>query len=129
MISPPKAETKKLLLRAAEILEGGWCRGNYARHSSGAQIPIRLAQPGVDSFCLAGAIMKAVMEHEGHPDGMHSGSAGEHPLARAAFIALNGAVSRHGSGIGTLTSWNDTVCPSAEVVVATVRRAADGLGD
>jgi len=129
MISPPKAETKKLLLRAAEILEGGWCRGNYARHSSGAQIPIRLAQPGVDSFCLAGAIMKAVMEHEGHPDGMHSGSAGEHPLAREVFSALNLAVNRRGSGIGTLTTWNDTVCPSAEVAAAVVREVADDLGD
>lgn len=125
MIQPPKAETKKILLRAAEILEGGWCRGVYARSQHTTQVSIMMAQPGVDRFCLTGAIMKAVMEYLGNPPAMHSGQAGVHPLTTAAFNAMHDT----GLHVGSLTHWNDRVCPSGEVAVAAVRRAADGLGD
>jgi hypothetical protein len=117
------AETKKILLRAADILEMGWCRGAYAvsgRPGLGLyQVSLGTAQPGVDRFCLTGAIMKAVQEHEGE------GAAGHlmlHPLANAAFDAVHAEIP--GSA---MTGWNDAMCPSGEVAAAMVREAARAL--
>jgi hypothetical protein len=121
-------ETQKILLRAAEILEGGWCRGAYA--VSGlpglglCQVSLGTAQPGVDRFCLTGAILKAVQEHEGievRPREGVSGFLAMHPLATAAFGAMHGVLGE------PLTAWNDRFCLSGDEAVGKVREAAHAL--
>jgi len=59
---------QKLLLRAAEILEGGWCRGylclakDLSPWSSSQNKDPLYGEVGVDRFCMAGAVMKARSE-------------------------------------------------------------------
>lgn len=119
------AETKKILLRAAEILEGGWCTDYYSLDRAEAMIPLGLAQPAVDLFCLTGAILKAVMEYEGRP--MEAGEACLIPLAKAAYTRARQAIPRDNEAAFSLTYWNDNVCQSGAEAAARLREAADAL--
>lgn len=129
---PPKAETKKILLRAAEILEGGWCVGHYAIAGrsvagTGQQYFVRLSEAtaGVDKFCLSGSILKAVQEYEGLGR-VDSGVLWQHPLAAAALDVLRDGVSPM---VWSPAHWNDFVCRSGAEAAAKIREAADGLGN
>lgn len=126
-----KLMVDKVLLRAAEIVEAGWCQYRYTMPAGTGLgdvltpnlIGIGRAQAGVDRFCLMGALAKATMEIKGldNKDATAMSIFGEHEM--------EGAVDRldrriMGRGQGLLAPWNDTPGRTADEVAALLRAEA-----
>jgi hypothetical protein len=155
--TPDPQMTRKVLLRAAEILELGWCRDHYCATEAGFQIDVGQAQVGIDRFCVQGAILKATQEIFGLDySGWEAVTYAEwasrrlywrHPVAAEAaeavglplipqFLAylerLRGgegafSVEQTENARASITRWNDSVCGSAEEAIALVRATAERL--
>ena len=94
---------RKVLLRAADYIDRGWCRGAYAKTATG--VPCFLLSRRAAKWCVRGAIWVAASRMREHPKAA---------LDRAA---------REVPG-GDLVSWNDTVATNKRQVAALLRRAA-----
>jgi hypothetical protein len=153
--TPDPQMTRKVLLRAAEILEAGWCRGHYCATPAGQQVDVYNAEVGVDRFCVQGAILKATQEVFGidytiidNPksspaDYQRHGLWFRHPVAAAAADAVGAPlVVRFEAYLETLspsvfhpseasraaiTRWNDDLCRTGEEAAALVRATAERL--
>ena len=94
-----------ILVRAAEIVEKGWCQGATARDAKG--VSVATDDPRATRWCLIGAIAKAEYELKGWV------KVGGHTACEQAC---------GGSG---LTSFNDAPGRTAAQVAAALRRAAE----
>ena len=102
-------ETKKRLLQIAEVLEKGWCQWDYAVSPLGKvfdQDTIMAATPGVDRFCLRGALLRV------------SGGFDRVVYARIYEVLLS-------VGYLSLTAFNDAPGRTQAEVVKLVRKAAE----
>ena len=88
--------TAKVLRRAAEIVDQGWCQVSFHRG---------------DKHCLVGALLRAGQEIHGTYDNVHI-----HPAVEYVALAI---------GHRTPMCWNDERGRTADEVADALRRAAD----
>lgn len=116
----------KLLRRAAELLEQGWCRETAARDVGGRKV--RSTSPAAASWCLVGAMDRALHELLGidvyEVLGLDADAydnaicpAGVLSELRRPLELLNGWVP--------VAAWNDRVCPDQDEAVRLLLDAAD----
>lgn len=103
-------DERDVLLKAASIVEQGWCQGSFYNVDE---------LTGAESVCALGAIMQAhrllgVPEPPGHPDGWAAGL-----LLRQT---LNHRPSRE--GLSVVPDWNDAPGRTASEVAEAMRTAA-----
>ena len=111
----------KALLRAAELVEQGWCQGVAARR---AGVAVLWNAPAVDQVCLTTALGRAVGELTGEPVAETSGRGfAAHPILVVAARRLYAIFPVWADGYAPIR-WNNTPGRQADDVAAVLRRAA-----
>ena len=118
-------DTNKVLLRAAELVEQGWCQ-HVGAQRAGHSVPWNAAD--VDQVCLTTAVARAVGEITGEPIGESVNEAGlvafvQHPLLVASAERLYACYPEWTDGMAPIR-WNNTPGRTADEVAALLRRAA-----
>lgn len=109
--------SKEVLLRAAEIIEQGWCRGSYATTESGEKVSVR--NKDATSWCAIGALYKAESElgWDVMMPGRKYGDRACHRLSDHLFG--NGHIE------WMISEWNDNPTRTAAEVADAMRKAAE----
>jgi len=127
--------TKKVLLRAAELVERGWCQYALGTRSkmmdafwSGEtrisyQVPINRPHGllTAERVCLDGALMLAVHEVTGH----NLEELAQSSAYRDARDVMTDAVHARSDGSPSYVIWNDRSDRTAEEVAALCRKVAE----
>ena len=119
--SAPAVTVRDVLHRSADLLEEfGWCQGNYACRDG---LPLDDAEVfRGDSFCSAGAMIRAASELMGQPprDGTSSD-----PWLDDCYAAFTAAIGESGFADQQVADWNDAPGRTKAEVVARLRDAAN----
>jgi hypothetical protein len=99
---------RKVVLHAAELVEGGWCQNTLALDARGKEVDP--CHPAATSFCLVGALFRA-----------NSDSPVEW---RGLFPLVYRCAAR--KGYVDPVTWNNTTGRTKEEVAAFLREAASG---
>ncbi len=100
-------EVVRVLVRARELLQRGWCKGGFAKKGNKR---VHFLKPEADHFCVMGAIHRADSE-------LTKTGAAFYP----AFMAILGAIG--GQCCEAIPTWND----AKERTQADVLRLLDGI--
>ena len=117
--------TQKVLMRAAELVDQGWCQDVAARC---AGLPVRWNTPEVDQVCLSTALGRAVHDVTGEwPETTVEGFAWGGPLEATARAMVR--VCPEWRDGGAPIRWNNAHGRTAEEVAGLLRRAAEAEED
>lgn len=122
----------KLLIRAAEIVEAGWCRGAICLDGiTGLNKDVRLAVVGVDSFCMEGAVIRAKKDLFGDACYSPAAAATVAAVYEAAIQFLPAPSARALDGRSlydtTIPHFNDWHCYDGDEAGQVFRQAAGDL--
>lgn len=121
------AEATKVLLRAAEILEQGWCKGNLACTKEG--LSVETFSEKAEQWCLLGSFF-AAMQQLGYADVANDWTGDVRQVIRkkisATTLKLAESKSIPMSAISTmsLAGINDLILQSQDEAVEFMRSAA-----
>jgi hypothetical protein len=120
------AMQRKILLRAAELVEQGWTRGTAARAADG--LKVRSMSPAATSWCLVGALDRALYELLNIDVydllGLDVASYDTAPCPAGVVSELRRPLWRM-LGRADVAGWNDRVCPDHVAAARLLRDAAN----
>jgi len=112
--------TAKVLRRAAELVEQGWCQGGLARQKSHGNF-VEPFSPLAVEWCAEGALVMAAYEATGMLPFTEDGLT----LLRGLFEAVQRVLPNDSARAQDIAAWNDQSSRTADEVAALFRRAAD----
>lgn len=104
---------KKILRRARELVERGWCQGAYARGAEG-QVVDKYG-PAARSFCVLGAVDRASERY--------------HYEARDVALRVLGTVMKELTGARTPGYYNDAYGRTQEDIVTLLKKAEERVDE
>lgn len=116
---------RKILLRAAELVEQGWTCGTAARAPDG--LKVRSMSPAATSWCVVGAVDRALYELLNIDVydllGLDVVSYDTAPCPAGVMSELRRPLRRT-LGRASVAGWNDRVCPDQAAAARLLRDAA-----
>jgi len=126
-----RTAAQKMLLRAAELVEFGWCRHVSALGAPQIQkvtVSVSATDPQAVQWCVTGALTRAAKE-QGYRYYMRESDYVVRLLAELEFGVHVEEHDRHYLSYKAVQEWNDYQCHTGDEAAALLRRAAARVGN